>query len=172
MNEIKRNRDPIKGPPDGVEADVKCVITVFERKKRKGDSPILVKRKVTAQSVEQVRVLCAYTEGTISFSMHSADTMLTLRVDELVEILKAAAEASRDHRGSLPQGFTDAELEARWRELSTQRFEESDMSPSGLVLAGKWWLFDAGVDRLDIWNYFKEHHSKGVVYLQGLEVSF
>ena len=30
--EIKQNKDPLQGTPDGVEAELKCVVTVFDRR--------------------------------------------------------------------------------------------------------------------------------------------
>lgn len=58
----------------------------------------------------------------------------------------------------------DSFLEEQWAELSDVPFDES-RSLSGLVLAEKWWLFEKGADRLEIWRYFDALYSKGVYAL-------
>jgi hypothetical protein len=155
MNKINRNTDPMKGPPDGVEARVNCVVTQFSQKTK----------VIKEQDVMPCRMLCAYSDGTVSVSIRTIGLMVTLRIDELYEILKAGAEASHELTDSMPQEYKDAELEARWRELDDIPFDESDEAPSGLVLAEKWWLFPKGADRNDIWGWFNKRHSKGVAYL-------
>ena len=54
-------------------------------------------------------------------------------------------------------------LEDKWRELADVPFDHAENGD--LVLAFKWWLFDKGTEREEIWKYFDEHHSKGVHYL-------
>jgi hypothetical protein len=154
MKQIKRNTDPLKGPPDGVEVGIKCAVTQFERTKKGNES--VIKRQETMP----VRILAAYSEGTIGISIRQIDLMVSLRIDELYEILKAAAAASQELAESMPQEYKDAELEARWRELDYVPFDESDEAPSGFVLADKWWLFPKGADRGEIWRWFYEKHNK------------
>jgi hypothetical protein len=165
MSTIKRNTDPLKGPPDGVEVGVNCVVTQFDRVKEKGGSKKKSEKVIKAQAVMPGRVMCAYSEGTLGITIRQIDLMVTLRIDELYEILKAAADASRELEASMPQEYKDAELETRWREMDDVPFDESDESPSGMILAEKWWVFQKGTDREDIWRWFGSKHSKGVEHL-------
>lgn len=57
---------------------------------------------------------------------------------------------------------TDELLEEKWRELADIPFDETG---GDLVLSRRWWLFETGTEREEIWKYFDEHHSKGVHYL-------
>ena len=166
MTGIKRNTDPLKGPPDGVEADIQTVLTRFIRAaQKKGEGK--TQRTIKDQSAASCRVLCSYSEGTIGFSIRSKDLMLTLRIDELMAIVKEAAEASRAFIDTLPEHeLTDEMLEELWRELEDVPFDEAE-SPHGLILAGPWRHFPAGVDRGDIWTWFDVLHSRGVAYLMG-----
>lgn len=160
MGNIKRNTDPLKGPPDGVESEVKCVVVAFPTSKEKDD-------QVFDSHVMPCKIMCAYSGGTIGFSMREMNIMFSVRMDELFEVLRSAAEASQEFHASLPQKYTDAELETRWKELESIPFDEAD-SPSGLILAEKWYVFQMGTDRDDIWNWFANRHSKGLAYLMGM----
>jgi len=146
----------MQGPPDGVEADVKCVFTEF--------TTYDGKKTIAGQNQMPCHIICAYSEGTIGFSMREIDMMLTVRIDDLFEILKAAGQAAQELKASMPKEYTDAELEKRWDELEDVPFDEAD-SPSGLILSDDWWIFPKGVDREDIWHYFDENHSRGIEYL-------
>ena len=162
MNTIERNTDPFKGPPDGVGAVVKCAITVF-------DYPVEgnAEKIVSGQTDMDCKILCSFDEGVISFSMQDAGLMLTVRMDELMAIMKAAADAAKEFEASLPQEYTDAELEARWKELQNIPLDEADC-PSGLILAAPWWKYQEGTDYDDIVAFFDTLHSKGAEYLRGL----
>jgi len=164
MGRIKQVTDPKEGSLDGVTADIKCVITQFDKGKQKGKSDGTVQKVIKSQSVIPCHILCAYSNGTVGFSMRQLDLMLTVRLDELMEILRAAAEANQLLQASMPKEYADAELEARWQEMADVEFVEAD-SPSGLILAKKWWVFPQGVDKGDILQYFDEHYSKGVAHL-------
>ncbi len=61
------------------------------------------------------------------------------------------------------QEFPDTLLEQKWKELTDIPFDEAD-TPSGLMLAEDWWLFQKRTDREDIWRFF-DQHSKGIAYL-------
>jgi hypothetical protein len=165
MEKIKRVADVSEGPPDGVTAETQCVVTRFGHAKEKGSIKNGSKVAIKSQAVAQCNIACAYSEGTIAFSVREINQMYTIRIDELYEILKAAAEASREFTASMPKEYKDAELEAQWRELEDAPFDESDESPSGLILAEKWREFPKGTDREDIWRWFDDRHSKGVAYL-------
>jgi hypothetical protein len=159
---IEHNTDPLKGPPDGVTVEIKCVVTQFTpNEAEEGQEPT---RSINAQGSMPCHVFCSYEEGTIGFSVRDIDLMIIVRTDELFAILKEASDAHKAFRSTIPQEYTDAELEKRWDELEDIPFDEAD-SPSGLILSREWWIFPKGVDREDIWMHFDEHHSKGVNYL-------
>ena len=56
--------------------------------------------------------------------------------------------------------YGDAELEQLWDEL-----EDIPMDPETEQLEAPFLDFGVGTDREDIWHWFDERHSKGVVYL-------
>lgn len=63
---------------------------------------------------------------------------------------------------------SDEFLEGKWAELADLPFD--DPAPdSDWVLAVDWWAFKAGTKREDIWHFFDDHHSKGIVYLMHLD---
>jgi len=94
MSEVKRVTDPTQGPPDGVEADVQCVVTVFDRTREKGKNKI--KMSIKSLAVSPCHVTCAYSNGVIGFSLRDCDMMFSVRIDELYGILREAAEAARE----------------------------------------------------------------------------
>ena len=160
QSDIKRVTDPKEGPPDGVSVVIQGVLTQFKQ----NDEGECV---ITGQAVMPCHVFCAYSDGTIGFSMRDIELMITVRIDELYEILKAAGEAAQELQNSMPPEYTDAELEKRWDELTNILFDEAD-SPSGVITAEDFWIFPKGTDREDIWKHFDEHYSKGVAYLLGV----
>ena len=162
MNTIERNTDPFKGPPDGVSAVVKCAVTMFDHPAEDGGEEVM-----SGQTNMDCRILCSFNEGVISFSMLDAGMMLTVRTDELMAIMQVAAGAAREFEASLPYEYTDAVLEARWKELQNIPLDEAD-SPSGLILATSWWKYPKGTDYNNIVAFFDTLHSKGVEYLRGL----
>ena len=95
MNKIKRNNDLRNGSPDGVEADIECVVTEFERTKEKGSANKGVERSIKSQTKLPCNIKCAYSDGVIGFSVRDMDMMLTVGIVELIEILKEASVASR-----------------------------------------------------------------------------
>lgn len=54
----------------------------------------------------------------------------------------------------------DIELEKLWKQ-----FEDLPMDPDTEKIEEPFLSFPAGTDREDIWHWFDERHSKGVVYL-------
>jgi len=57
----------------------------------------------------------------------------------------------------------DYTLEQRWRELEDVIFNEDENGE--LVLQSKWYIFEVGTSRNDIWKWFDTTHSKGVGWL-------
>ena len=150
-------------PPDGIGAEVRCVVTKFINRKQKRGSGKNGERTIKSQTGMSCRLVCAYSEGVIGFSMRDIDLMLTLRIDDLFAVLKSAADANMEFSAEVKK-LSDADLEKKWEELSDIPFDEAD-TPSGLILAQDWWIFPKGTDREDIWRHFDNAHSKGVHHL-------
>lgn len=60
--------------------------------------------------------------------------------------------------------YTDEQLEQLWEELGDVMIDYSDEFPDG-ALVDDWFIFMAGTDRMDVWDWFDEHYSKGVYHL-------
>ena len=88
MNEIKRVIDPEKGPLDGVECEIQCVVTQFERIDENN-------KEISAQNTLPCKMICSHSHGVASFSIYGGlDIMVSIRIDELVELLHAASNAA------------------------------------------------------------------------------
>ena len=160
MNGIRRNTNPLKGPPDGVAADIQCAVTQFETNKEK-------QRSIKGQATMPCTVYCSYNDGTIGVSIRGLDLQIDLLVEELMAIMQAGAEANKELTAPQREKYTDEELEKRWRELHSFKWDEAD-SPSGSILAEAWWIFPRGVDLGDLSAWFGERHSLGIEYLNKL----
>ena len=167
MSVIRRNTDSMKGPPDGVAADIQCAVTQYERAKQKGNSKKGMQRTIKGQATMPCTVYCAYSDGTFGISIRELDLQIDLLVEELMAIMKAGAEANHELTAPQRETYTDEQLEEKWRELHTVEWDEAD-SPSGLILAAAWWIFPRGADRDDLRQWFGERHSKGIEYLHKL----
>ncbi len=60
----------------------------------------------------------------------------------------------------MKEHFTDAELEELWDE-----FGDVPMNPETECIEDPFMEWDAGTHREEIWHWFDEKYSKGVVYL-------
>ena len=154
MSTIRYNLDPLKGPPDGAAADLQCAVTQFDEN-----------RAIKGQAIMPCTVYCSYHDGTVGISIRGIDMQIDLLVEEVMAIMQASAERNRELTAPEKEKPTDAQLEEKWRELRNIRWDEAD-SPSGMILADKWWLFPRGVDRGDLAQWFGERHSLGLDHLQ------
>ena len=159
MNGIRRNTDPMNGPPDGVAADIQCAVTQFETKEDR--------RAIKGQATMPCTVYCSYNDGTVGISIRGLDLQIDLLVEELMAIMQAGAEANQKLTAPLREQYTDVEIEERWCELQSLKWDEAD-SPSGSILADAWWIFPKGVDRADLSAWFGKHHSLGIKHLNKL----
>ena len=157
---IRRNTDPMKGPADGVAADLLCAVTQFAQSEEK-NAP----RVISGQGNMPCTVYCSYTDGTVGISIRGIDLQVDLLVEELMAIMQAGAEANQELTAPLREKYTDEELDAKWRELQSVQWDEAD-SPSGMILASAWWIFPRGVDQDDLYEWFGKNHSLGINYLQ------
>lgn len=65
----------------------------------------------------------------------------------------------KDCRHKCKNNATDREVELLWEELEDIPTDEND------CLCVDWQGWSKGTDRDEIWHWFDEHHSKGVVWL-------
>jgi len=166
MSVVRRNTDPLKGPPDGVAADLQCVVTQFDRSKETGAT----QRAIAGQATMPCTVLCSYDNGTVGISIRELDLQLDLLVSDMMEVMRAAAEANRELTAPQREQYSDADLEEKWRKLQNVVWCEAD-SPSGSILADTWWVFPKGADLDDVWAWFNERHSKGLEHLKHMLVA-
>jgi hypothetical protein len=152
----------MKGPPDGVAADVQCAVTQFETPKEKG-----LQRVIKGQANMPCTIYCSYNDGTVGISIRGIDLQIDLLVEELMALIQAGADANQELTAPQREKYADKELEAKWCEMQGLKWDEAD-SPSGSILADKWWIFPKGVDRGDLIAWFGERHSKGAEHLQKL----
>ncbi len=89
MAEIRRVTDPKMGPLDGVSLDTKGVFTRFSTNEN-GE------RGIEDQYQHDVIIRASYETGTASVTIRELDVMVTVRIDELMEILAAAASAASE----------------------------------------------------------------------------
>ena len=160
MSLIRRNTDPMKGPPDGVAADIQCAVTQYAPGVDGGE------RIISGQATMPCTVYCSYSDGTVGVSIRGIDIQIDLLVTEIMAIMQAGAEANQEMTAQ-GKTYTDEELDEKWRELQTVQWDEAE-SPSGMILSAPWWIFPRGVDRDDLAAWFGEHHSKGIEYLREL----
>ena len=67
---------------------------------------------------------------------------------------------------SMSQHYLDDILELLWNELNDVPFD--DHPDSDMTLSVEWFCFPAGTEREEIWHWFDERYSKGVVWLLGV----
>ena len=161
MSIIRKNTDPMKGPADGVAADVQCAVTQFAPAE-KG-----IERTIAGQATMPCTLYCSYSDGTVGVSIRGIDLQIDLLVSEVMSLMQAGAEANHDLNAPQREQYTDEVLEEKWRELQTVGWDEAE-SPSGSILSEPFWVFPRGVDRDDLTAWFGERHSLGVEYLHEL----
>lgn len=60
--------------------------------------------------------------------------------------------------------LTDEQIEKLWDELEDIPFDE-DSNTGELLISEDWHIFTTGTEREEIWHWFDDNHSKGVVWL-------
>ena len=87
-NGIKRNQNPEIGPMDGVECEVRGILTKFIEQKKRGKM---------VQSQHNCKIMASVETGTVSISMRrERGLMMTVRLDEMVALVAAALEAGKE----------------------------------------------------------------------------
>lgn len=78
------------GVPDGVQMTVNAVMTTFTAADGKPAG-------IESMGAAECSVLASYTRGTVSFSVHGEKpVMVSVRLDELMMLLQAAAESHHE----------------------------------------------------------------------------
>ena len=149
---IRRNTDPMKGPADGVAADIQCAVTQYAPAEKGAE------RTIKGQATMPCTVYCSYSDGTVGVSIRGMDLQIDILVSEMMAIMQAGAEANQELTAPQREQYTDEVIEEKWRELQGVGWEEAD-SPSGMILSAAWWIFPRGVDRDDLCRWFGDHHS-------------
>jgi len=151
----------MKGPPDGVAADIQCAVTQYAPGVDGGE------RTISGQATMPCTVYCSYSDGTVGVSIRGLDLQIDLLVTEIIALMQVSAEANQEHTA---QGkiYTDEELAEKWNELQTAVGWVEAESPSGIVTDRPWWIFPAGIDHEDMVQWFGSRHSLGVEYLREL----
>ena len=90
MSEVVRVRDPNIGPLDGVCLEAKCAITRFS----------IGKNKVVA-------IKASMGLGILSISIPGRAQMVSIRIDEVMAVLKEAADAANDVAARGEEGEKD-----------------------------------------------------------------
>jgi hypothetical protein len=122
-----------------------------------------LERKITTLAAQMRRYSVREWKRVVNRTLH---LQIDLLVSELMTLMQAGAEANQEHT-SQDKKYTDEELAEKWKELQAVKWNESD-SPSGMILSAPWWIFPAGIDRDDLWEWFGERHSLGVEHLHDL----
>ena len=103
MNEIKVVNPKESGVPDGVEGMVNCSFATFDLDS--DGKPIKLKGM---PELRPCKMMASYDDGIISFSVHQIGVMVSVRIDEVAQILYAAAsthkEAFDGKKNAAPQG--------------------------------------------------------------------
>lgn len=86
---IIRNLNPNVGPTDGVSYGVKGTLTKFMEQKKRG-------RMI--QTLLDCKIMASAECGTVSISMKDTKgIMMTVRLDEMIEVIAAALEAAKSN---------------------------------------------------------------------------
>lgn len=93
-------------PTDNIECDIRGIHTVFRNTKKDG-------RQIVAQNEVECRVLGSYSDGLVGFSVREKKIMLTVRIDELMEVLMLMSDAHQKLRAGLDEAFLNAERQAK-----------------------------------------------------------
>lgn len=89
MSEVTRVPARLSGISDAVELRAQCSIA---RYRTKNSVAVSVKGK---PRLHPCKIMASYSEGTVSVSVPETAFSVTVRLDEMMAVLKEAAEASR-----------------------------------------------------------------------------
>ena len=90
MSEVTRIPAPVSGLADAVELRAKCAVA---RYRTKNGLAVSVKGK---PRLHPCKIMASYSEGTVSVSVPETAFSVTVRLDEVMAVLKEAADVSRE----------------------------------------------------------------------------
>ncbi len=97
MSEVIRVPARLSGVSDGVELRAKCSVA---RYRIKNSVAVSVKGK---PRLHPCKIMASYSEGTVSVSVPETSFSVTVRLDEVMAVLKEAADASRSAEDMLQE---------------------------------------------------------------------
>ena len=98
MYEVVRVPVEVSGIPDGVELKSECSIARYRTK----DSEVVsIKGK---PRLHPCRIMASYTNGTMSVSVPETAFSVTVRLDEVMAVVKEAVEAGRNAEKEVDHG--------------------------------------------------------------------
>ncbi len=89
--EIKRIPLEVSGRPDGVEATVDCVVNEFEL--NTNGEPV---GYCAFPTLRECELIASRSGGTVSLSVRGTGTMISIRLEDLANLLKAVDDASEE----------------------------------------------------------------------------
>lgn len=80
----------------------------------------------------------------------------------LEELIQEEEVVERD--GKYIQCYDDKQLESLWEEFGDILIAYNDEYPDG-ILENDWFIFKAGTEKIDIWHWFDDRYTGGVIAL-------
>lgn len=101
MSKVTRVNDPNIAPLDGVALGAKCIITRFSTAKNKAV-------RIKSQEVADCSIKASMLElGIMSISVHDRAQMVSIRIEDVMAVLKEAADAANDVAAGRKEGKAD-----------------------------------------------------------------
>lgn len=97
MSEVVRVPVEVSGIPDGVELKSECSVARYRTK----DSEVVSIRG--KPRLHPCRIMASYTNGTMSVSVPETAFSVTVSLDEVMAVLREAAEANREYEEMLQE---------------------------------------------------------------------
>ena len=135
---------------------------MFDIKKRTGFQTVGELRALLNHLPAGTRVtICG--DGNCFYHEDRTDAVICLDCEDLDSFYRDDFEAMLTEE-SLEE--RDNHLESLWLELT-----DIPMNPQTETLEGQFYIFNEGTHKENIWQWFDQHHSKGVAYLLGNPIS-
>jgi len=103
MSKVTRVPAQVSGLSDAVELRAQCAVA---RYRIKNSVAVSVKGK---PRLHPCKIMASYSEGTVSVSVPETAFSVTVRLDEVMAVLKEAADASRSVEEILQEGIDHGE---------------------------------------------------------------
>lgn len=100
MSKVERVNNPEIAPLDGVALDAKCIVTRFSTAKNKVVA-------IKSQEMADCNIKASMGLGILSISIPGRAQMVSIRIDEVMAVLKEAADAANDVAARGEEGEKD-----------------------------------------------------------------